>query len=514
MILSLYDLTGIQRYIFGSNRLPENIGASYLTGTCLGVWLRDIADLEEAGSFQWAGGGNALLHCSSEEVAKRIATHLSTKLHKCAPGLSVACAHAKWDGENAAFPAALKQAYHLLDREKVGRKPDASFDGVGVTAQCASTGESAIDWYTRDSNKNYRPRWVGPSVRAKLEAVDKAEDAIKNIHDPSPLVYPRDLDSLGRTRGENSFVGVIHFDGNQIGKRAEEAGQKPDGGKALKEWSNKIGEAGRAALKGALQWVEKNLNAIIDPQKGGFHLSPVPNSPGEFHFPVRPLLFGGDDISLVCDGRLALDLGAQLILEWRKATTGLLGSDYHACVGVALVKSHYPFYQAYKLAEALCKNAKKWLHENPPTNASALDYEIAAGGAILSLDQRRKQDVASASHERLHARPYLVCGDPPRTLPHRSWKVFRNDILGAFQTNKEWEEFRAQLHSLAPALRGGSEVARSTLIRWKDRFNKTLPVGDISALQMTGFCGSETPYLDAIELLDMVTFPLDRGNAS
>ena len=87
-------------------------------------------------------------------------------------------------------------------------------------------------------------------------------------------------------------------------------------------------------------------------------------------FPVRPLIFGGDDLTLVCDGRLGLALAAVYLKAFHTHTTSEfsrldfpdrdkkisdeLKKPAYACAGVAIVKTHYPFARAYKLSSALC----------------------------------------------------------------------------------------------------------------------------------------------------------------
>jgi hypothetical protein len=515
--LSLYDLSGIQRYIFGSNRLQENIGASHLVQQALDVWLAKATSAEPGTTVKWSGGGNALVQSPDQAAAKRVATSFSACLHERAPGLSVACGHAAWDREDATFSESLKAARAALDRDKTGRAPAATFDGAGVTAQCGSTGEPALQLSSHKSDKREPSRWEGPATVAKLDAVKEARSALEGIFDPG-LGYPADLDWLGRTRGESSFIGVIHIDGNGMGKRFKDAADRGDGGKAMKTLSDQVRAAGTATLKGALEWVSLHLGHFKDPKKGGFEL--FEDRGGVKYFPVRPIVFGGDDITVVCEGRIALDLAARFLELWHESTAKAGIEDCHACAGVALIKSHYPFFRAYELASELCRGAKEWLTEKD-LRGSALDYEIAAGGALLSLGERRARDIASGGRkERLHVRPYLVVGEPPLGQPYRRWSWFRRDLLGVLQQDRSpqdrspqdlsWKDFRTQLHALAPVLRQGSEATSELFRQWQDRFGpeRALPVPKGASLSVSGFTNGETPYLDAVELLDMLVHPV------
>ncbi|MDG4594589.1 MAG: hypothetical protein P9F75_02670 [Candidatus Contendobacter sp.] len=505
--LSLYDLTGIQPYIFGSNILQENLGGSYLVKQALDEWLKGIAG-KIGTEWQWSGGGNAMVMTNGLDQAKQVATELSRRLHQTAPGLYVACAHQEWNGSDADFKEQRKALHRQLRANKAGRWPPAAFDGVGFTAACVSTGEPAIKWDERDE------KWVGPAAKARLDYGKKAAEDLQEIYPlPHDLVWTNQFDQLGRSRGEQSMLGVIHFDGNSMGERFEGACSLPK----LCELSNQVNKAGKRTLETALAWVATNLAGITDVNKGGFELSL--DKKKKTCFPVRPIVYGGDDITLVCDARIALDLADELLRAWHRHTGDLLSKPAHACAGVALVRVHYPFYRAYQLAENLCKETKQYLRDRHKKHGesaeiSAMDWEFIAGAGLATLKRRRDSDLyraASDQKEQLHARPYYVIGNPPATVPYRYWGWFRNKLVHALQ---EQEETHTRFKELAGVLHQGASVTRVHLDRWRDRFGlsraeerdskvgglwlpepKNLPISD-------GFPHNETPYLDAIELMD------------
>ena len=42
LVVTVLDTTGIQPYIFGSNRLRENVGASYLVSQATDEWVKEV----------------------------------------------------------------------------------------------------------------------------------------------------------------------------------------------------------------------------------------------------------------------------------------------------------------------------------------------------------------------------------------------------------------------------------------------------------------------------------------
>lgn len=505
MILSLYDVTGIQPYIFGSNRLKEILGASLLVHRALDGELKDA--LAGDGELLWSGGGNAVVKASSMEKARGIATRLSKALLERAPGLGLICHHEVWDGADATYGEAHRKAHETLAVRKDARWPEAHFDGAGVTALCAASGEPVTEW--RKDQDDAPGRWLSPSILAKLDAAEDANQRLQEFYAlPQDYDYTTETNELGRTYGERSYVGVIHVDGNNMGERFKEAARHPDALARIHKLSRDVDEAGRATLQDTLAWVTERLPVLTNKEKGGFELC---KRKGHTQFPVRPIVFGGDDITLVCDARIALDLAAKLLERWQVCTREHIGETAHACAGVAIVKSHYPLYRAYKLAEHLCKEAKKVIRDSGLDGASALDFEIHTGGP-LSLDDDRPRDRArqpgagKSEGPLLHARPYFV-GVHPRALPFQSWEWFRQTLLRALQEDKDWTDFHTQLRGLAPVLHEGPEATRVHLQRWRERFKKNLPAPSASLLARDGFVEDRTPYLDALELLDLIVPP-------
>jgi hypothetical protein len=496
--LSLYDLTGIQRYIFGSNVLKENLGGSFLVGLALGEWLNEAA--EPAGAERlWSGGGNAMVRGSDLDRARQVATRLSALLHGSAPGLEVVCAHVEWDGSDQDFVRGREQLLAQVQAVKAGRWPAASFDGAGLTEYCAQTTEPAVHWEPKGG------RWLGPTAMERLHRADQAQERLQGLFPlPDGLTWTTELNKLGRSRGSQSQLGVIHFDGNGMGRRFQRT-------KTLDEQvalSAAVKAAGEATLRAGLRWVLDRLPGIVDEDKGGFELA---RDGAHRCFPVRPIVYGGDDITLVCDGRLALDLAAELLQAWHETTAALPGGPAHACAGVALVRVQYPFYRAYRLAEHLCRNAKERLGDTAD-RASALDWELIAGAGLATLAQRRDGDLYRAGADRLHARPYYVLGDPPLTAPYRRWDWFRDVLLRALQ---DQSETHTRFKALGGVLQEGAGATESYLARLRDRFGLSraervdedgpLCLPEPAGFPMQdGFANRETPYLDAIELMDRV----------
>jgi len=150
--------------------------------------------------------------------------------------------------------------------------------------------------------------------------------------------------------------------------------------------------------------------------------------------------------------------------------------------------------------------------EVPAAAASTRFLIVIAGAGLATLKQRRDTLYQAHGGERLHARPYYVVGDPPASAPYRCWDWFRKTLVCAFQSQ---ENTHTQFKELAGILYQGPTATDIHLRRWRDRFGlqraatgwdkQSLWLPEPQRLPMQdGFAHGETPYLDAIELMDRV----------
>ena len=161
--LTVLDTPGIQRYIFGSNRLRENIGASELVRRASSTWPLEIlhqggdsnihdplkCDFDDDQHIEdhhltaeviYVGGGNTVILFRERERAVQFSTTLSRKLLEEAPGLELAIAHVPVDWANDSLGEKVAEAMQRLAQNRRARRPSVPLLGLGVTAACQSTG--------------------------------------------------------------------------------------------------------------------------------------------------------------------------------------------------------------------------------------------------------------------------------------------------------------------------------------------------------------------------------------
>ncbi len=536
-IATVVDTTGIQSYIFGSNRLRENVGASYLVsqatdgktgwvkyaleqlGTGVYVPNKNIEDGETSAELVYSGGGNAvLLFRNTDDLAINFTKILSKKVLLEAPGLKIVVAHStpfNWGNSLSSIVSDLISKE--LDRKKREYNSSSPLLGLGVTATCNSTGLVAVDTsdcYGIPKRDSYL---VSQEIVAKLKTVDKKLGELANrklldtIFDNINLGeyhIPLDVDDMGRTERESSYLAIVHADGNDMGERFKNCGRdKPDRQyiNEVRELSYKVQQAGIKALKAVATHLIKvaNLN-----KTGDF---PITLRDGKKYLPFRPLVYGGDDVIFVCDGRLGLSLAALFLENFQNPALTKI-DDLSACAGIAIVKTHYPFARAYQLSEALYKNAKKFMRDESTRldepHFSALDWHIAATGLMGSISEIRKQEYQVVEGN-LTPRPIRLKNSDSSEGDWRNWATFAN-LVNYFNSHPDWAGRHNKVINLREQLRQGSVATQKFIEAYglkhlpiiSDLEDQLQQCGwtDIPKLDSGGerVCG----YFDAIEAME------------
>ena len=517
--VAVFGTASIQRYVFQSNRLKENIGASYLAKYWLEEGLLDSikqaghtidtttwdtyqenpsmsppekpVDMTKNVTLIYVGGGNAALLCENREVAIEAVKTWSHKLLKNAPGLRVAVGYA--DVENS-LAEAYRSALDNLDSCEEALPFGDTLYGLPVVRSCTTTGLPASVLSKEDNNEE----WISQSAACKRKQVGserKPGVAQRGIRQEFESVLKEEqhfvveLNKLGGRKGE-SHIAVVHADGNGMGGLLIDVVNR-GGGDAdflhhIRAFSASVAHLSKNALQETLQHLQDALPSLKDDL----------SLEDKKIFPLRPIVYGGDDLTFVCDGRLGFDLAAFYLKAFSKGTIKVCGGDkpVDACAGVAIVPTKFPFARAYHFAEELCGLTKAYLRQEGLTDSSWLDFQIIQEGATRSVSALRAAQYQSLEGQSLHQRPYKV---------PEQWDVFVS-ILKEFQSQK-WPRSRAK--GLLQVLTQGPKATQHFVegAQWRD-INLPDVAGLDSNEKQIGWKGegteSTTSYFDPLEALD------------
>lgn len=513
--LTLIDILGIQNFVFTTNRLRHAVAGSALVDR-LPQWIEDCCS---ASSIVFAAGGNAALRFSDAQQARSAMTRLSRRVHDEAPGLefaAVRCDYSSGDLARAILDAGVK-----LQQEKLRRRPSAPLLGLGVTAACVETHLPATRLASESPEAELRPVTTTVMRRESLlaDVRDVWNDCLPSDREtfsrgggPSTLLsFPTDVDHLGRTRDDRSLLGVVHIDGNGIGQaienwlRQQSEAETPDEElhESYRGLSRGLTDIGRAAFKAAVQRVcaairfDEDEYRVFSVRRGlGFALH---RDGGRLYLPIRPLILGGDDLTFVCDGRIALDLATVVLRTFQQAALIPLG-PIRACAGIAIARTHAPIIRVYDLAEELCTGAKAFLRDKKQSNACALDWHVGFTSPTETLDDLRGRQYRQ-DYLRLTRRPYYLDG-----VEHQRTWTWLAGVVDGFASDL-WADRRSKVKQLPELARQGQDAVERGLASWRVSAPQLCLPGE---LPQTGYHGNATSLVDAIELLDL-HLPLDAG---
>lgn len=519
-VLTLVDVLRIQPFIFATNRLKDVVAGSELVALATEEELRRTGPQEVV----CAAGGLAVLRfagASARDTARAWAGRYSRTLIDDYAGLDVEVVHVDVDG--GGWASAFLKAQQEMQKRKNARRPDAPLLGLGVTLECHET-----RGVTCGLDNDGRPIAANVVARRKLNDDDSRWLKLLEVREIKigwqnrRLRLTRQTDELGRTSGETSLVGVVHIDANRVGQKILNwlheriKGQVSD--EAVREAQARLSREIRDVALGALGAVMNRIADRLEPsaqRKGrvelksqalrrGFLLHQPDGAPNVVTLPIRPVVVGGDDITFICDGRIALDAARTALEHFRSMPVRSLDGPLSACAGVAIVKAHAPFSRAYDLAEKLCRSAKNHVATDAESGY-AIDWHV---GYTTPLEDLREMRGREYQGRELTCRPYVL--GSPRDRFSFAW--LDECVLGPYSSSARasdgfqsefWQNRRNKIKELRELLREGPDAVAKALQSWKITAN----IDALPANLGNGFDDSRTCLLDAIELLD-VHYPL------
>ena len=204
----VFGAASLQRYIFQSNRLKENIGGSYLAGYWLGDGLVEATGADRTKWDKYAvedprrdplenpvvkdkdinviyvGGGNAALLCKDRNTAEQAVRTWSRKVLEDASGLRLVVGYSEVS-KGKLLAGAYQDALENLSRCEEALPFGAALHGLPVVRRCISTGLAASE-YRSDPDG-----WISQAAVCKRDRVDprpSRRSAQDHIADKFPQV--------------------------------------------------------------------------------------------------------------------------------------------------------------------------------------------------------------------------------------------------------------------------------------------------------------------------------------
>jgi len=579
MYLVLIETSGNQNYIFSTNKLKENIGASeltYLAGTkwvleavdhvseskkLLGLFkngqqLRDNLLNEKLNSpidtknevsveVIIATSGKALLLTKEKDTAKAIIQYVTIKALKEAPGLDICGVIHEFNWEKETLGEVNCKIHQKISTVRSQRPaPNLRFLRLPVIDECATSGlpASRLEKYNQDGQDKsiLRSQLRDSKHQYSLHGFTRIQDFLKRKNTSIKLARSlRFLDEELKNRGlsddfqeglndeeklnhQLEWLAVVHADGNGLGEIFLNFGKyvkdNRDYVKQYREFSIALDQCTEQAFLSSLKIFESQNNGLI---------------------PVIPLILGGDDLTILCDGKCAITFTQNFLLNFEKETKsqehldGIISKiakkvidveHLSACAGIAIIKPKFPFSVAYELTENLMQSAKKVKQKvvhpetKKPYPCSTFDFHILYDSSNVDFKSIRSKLENKDQNYYLHSRPYVVTSETDIqqanglewAKSHQFTKLEQKIKVLIFENDGKRLLPNSQMHDLKAGLFLGKSIADARYLLIRDRYQKqkiTTLAGSDQSLFQEEEIGSGiyiTGLLDAIDAADFL----------
>lgn len=414
------SVQGIQGFIFQTNKLKEIVGASELVEQICTKKFFEVANIDSSVGDTDGNIPNLIINAAGnikyifEDKTK--CEHLVRIFPKVimdfAPGITISQAVVPTTGDlpkdidclEQLLKAQRSKASMPIETGFMGLERDRSAGGVAVVVENGEIICSATKAKIEFSKKTQVFKSVAGDVDANLENL------------------PLDIEKITES-GKNSWLAIIHADGNALGILLQTLGKK------LKE--NKVSEE---KVKTAFATFSKSLDTATKNAAQSAFKKVVQNvweSDKLTCYPIRPVILGGDDLTVIIRADLALDFTVEFLKAFENETETqfrFLLDDYKikgfekgitACAGIAYIKEKYPFHYGVHLAELLTGKAKKFSKDDkfkkytndkginiPPSSLSF--YKVQSSFIERLEDMTEKTLTATISNVSFDYGPYLI----------------------------------------------------------------------------------------------------------
>ncbi len=448
------SIQGIQNYIFQTNELKDIIGASELVNEICEYFVRMYGkESPSKGKMIVHAAGNIKCIFDDEDACRRAVRDFPKHATEMAPGITISQAVVKFE-KDSDYPTKAEELESRLHAQR--NHPVKSLTtGLMAIERSRKTGLPATEKIKVEEDVF---EYIDEGTAAKRNITDNEQ---KDGNDPS-----KDKDLYFKLTGEwipskcrpydiskmtdrNDWIAVIHADGNGLGEIVAKITDKYEN---MRDFSIKLDEATLAAAQSAYN------NAIKVKAKK------TTDTDNKDRLPIRPIVIGGDDLTVICRGDLAMEFVTEYLKAFEEQTKEkfkdlaqrvenveaqkLLSNGLTACAGIAFIKSSYPFYYGYDLAEALCGEAKNDAKSDKVKDAnggqapSCLMFHKVQSSFVEDYAEIKRKELTTADGGSLCFGPYYLNEQANRwtieTLSEKVDKLTKEDNNRVKTAIRQW----------------------------------------------------------------------------
>ena len=416
-VLAMYDVRGIQDYIFRTSKLRDAIGASEIVEDMFEralhagcqqekkvrpeikialEWADEngVKELQDGMDIQvlYIGGGNAVVIYSSRDLCIRINKRMAGYLIRNTYSLQLASAIVdKTDNYSEDY----RNLYLEMAKVKDRMVYSAPLGALPVMETEVKTGLPAVKYDSLNG------------IALSTESLLKREAGLWKQKDIE--LEARSFDSYVTKKGKDSLLAVVHIDGNNMGLRIRYLIQ------------NETDYKRAAAKMRTISWnINHSYKKVFDEMEAFFTANAVKSgklAESDAKWYIRKIITAGDDITYVCNANIALatiqyfaEKISKMTLNGETDSESIRDFGFSVCGGAALIGSHFPFDIAYDVAEECCESAKKRAKTNKDNDrvGNYMDFQFCRNIQTRNLDQTRKEEYITPYGENLIVRPFYI----------------------------------------------------------------------------------------------------------
>jgi len=486
MHIAVLETQSNQPYIFASNRQAAALGASQLLLESCTKWVLEECVPSASGDLtsthvrrEVLGGqppldalpqgdihvavatsGRAVLISERREDLEDKIFALTLRALREAPGMGLTAGIAEFQRSDSARESesrlqeaapvwrAMSEASLRAKRNWMqATRPEMRFTRMPLLRDCnLSSYPASCRVRTPDDVDEFRSLIVHRQIEARDRALERIRQQMRD--EDAGVRIAKEIDDLG-----SGWQAVIHADSNGFG--------------AL------FSALGKVLPRGDSECIESYRKFSLDLEQVTITSLAVAIRQAPARPSVYPIVFGGDDVTLVARGEVGLDLVQRYLDEFSRRASevlqelpcpedlrDILPPSLSASAGVAFVKPGHPFFSAYELADELTSSAKR-PYRGQSTNehmVSAIDFHLLFDSTSSTLDAIRERRQGS-NPEPLHGGPYDALPSDAST-PTRANLPKLSDLRAAA---KELFRARPVLRNLRATLGTTSTTAEAQL---------------------------------------------------
>ena len=461
-VVAMYDIRGIQKYIFRTEKVKDAIGASAIVENIIEEALdyavqKKIKEDSITAELEWQdekeylpfslsekdvqvlfiGGGNAFVMYRNKPLCVEINQIMAFYILEKTYSLQLAVAIVE---KTDHYSYDYKNLHQEMNRIKADMPVSGVLGTLPIMQMEIKTGYPVVS-KEAGSTESVLKKKVG-------------EKKQKEIADKNLKIF----DNLASKKGVDSTLAVVHIDGNNMGLRIREyIAEEADYEKAVEKMRRISYQISHSYCE-----VFEQMSRLFNQKSGS--LQEYENKELPFCF-IRKILTAGDDITYVCNAKIAMASVEYFCREIAKRTmTGDTDQEsvekygFSVCAGIAYIGSHFPFYTGYQVAEACCESAKDFAkcHKDGERIGNFVDYQICKNAESLNLDKVRVDEYCTWSGEVLLGRPYYISAEQGKNASdYQVEEIHQFDFLKAailhFQNpNKIPRSFAKALRNVYP----------------------------------------------------------------